>query len=165
MNGLGDISIRKIDLLNLFWESGITDIQQSRNVFHVELVDNEVLISQYPQLENKLGGGDTGEVNKYFYDDTVDVSDKSSVVDWYYHKNVGGKKVLHYCKYVNDEVLYATENETEPKLDQYGNVVRPPYSQTGWYDHGMYPFIFDVLYPIEGTPTGFGYIDIGKDAQ
>mgnify|MGYP003292377282 CR=1 FL=1 len=165
MNGLGDVSIRKIDLLNLFWESGITDIQQSRNVFHVELVDNEVLISQYPQLENKLGGGDTGEVNKYFYDDTVDVSEKSSVVDWYYHKNVGGKNVLHYCKYVNDEVLYATENETEPKLDQYGNVVRPPYSEIGWYDHGMYPFIFDVLYPIEGTPTGFGYIDIGKDAQ
>ena len=29
----------------------------------------------------------------------------------------------------------------------------------------MYPFIFDTLYQVEGTPTGFGYIDIGKDAQ
>ena len=25
--------------------------------------------------------------------------------------------------------------------------------------------MFDVLYPLEGTPAGFGYIDIGKDAQ
>ena len=40
MNGLGDVSIRKIDLLNLFWESGITDIQRSRNLFHVELMDD-----------------------------------------------------------------------------------------------------------------------------
>ena len=36
-NGLGDISIQKVDLINLFWESGITDIQKSRNLFHVEL--------------------------------------------------------------------------------------------------------------------------------
>ena len=27
-NGLGDISIKKIDFINLFWESGITDIQR-----------------------------------------------------------------------------------------------------------------------------------------
>lgn len=152
LNGLGDVVIRKVDLLNLFWESGVTDLQKSQNVFHVELMDNEVLKAQYPQLENKLGGGDTGEVARYFYDDTVDVSDKSSVIDWYYRKRVGGRTVLHYCKYVNDVVLFATEND-------------PSYAERGWYDHGQYPFVFDVLYPIEGTPTGFGYIDIGKDAQ
>ena len=54
LNGLGDISIKKIDLINLFWQSGITDIQDSRNVFHVELADNDVLLGQYPQLMGKL---------------------------------------------------------------------------------------------------------------
>ena len=33
LDGLGDISIHRIDVLNLYWESGITDIQQSRHVF------------------------------------------------------------------------------------------------------------------------------------
>ena len=42
-NGLGDIDITCVDLINLFWESGITDIQQSRNVFYVSLQDNDIL--------------------------------------------------------------------------------------------------------------------------
>ena len=151
MNGLGDISIRKIDLINLFWESGIMDIQKSRNLFHVELADNDLLMGQYPQLQGKLGTA-TMDITKYVYDDKVDTNDKSIVVDWYYKKNVGGKTVLHYCKYVNDEVLFATEND-------------PMFAERGWYDHGLYPFVFDPLFTTEGTPTGFGYIDVGKDSQ
>ena len=151
LNGLGDISIKKIDLINLFWESGITDIQRSRNVFHVELADNDILAQTYPQLAGKLGTS-TLDLSKYVYDDTVDTTDKSAVIDWYYKKNQNGKTVLHYCKFVNDEVLFATENE-------------PTFADRGWYDHGEYPFVFDVLFALEGTPAGFGYIDIGKDAQ
>ena len=32
-NGLGDIEIKKVDLLNLFWELGIAKIHDSKNVF------------------------------------------------------------------------------------------------------------------------------------
>ena len=151
LNGIGDVSICKVDLINLFWESGITDIQKSRNLFHVELSDNDLLLQSYPQLKGKLGK-QTVDISKYVYDDSVDTSHKSVVVDWYYKRNQNGKTVLHYCKYVNDVVLFATENE-------------PAFAQRGLYDHGLYPFIFDVLYPVEGTPAGFGYIDVGKDAQ
>ena len=152
LNGLGDISIQKVDLINLFWESGITDIQKSRNLFHVELCDNDVLIGRYPQLQGKLGKS-TIDIAKYVYDDSVDTSEKSVVVDWYYKKmNSQGKQVLHYCKYVNDEVLFATEND-------------PNFAERGFYDHGRYPFEFDPLFRVEGTPAGFGYIDVGKSAQ
>ena len=151
MNGLGDISIQKIDLINLFWESGVMDIQKSRNVFHVELMDNDILLGAYPQLQGKLGSA-VMDITKYIYDDKVDTTNKSVVVDWYYKKNLGGRTVLHYCKYVNDEVLFATEND-------------PNYAERGWYDHGMFPFIVDPLFRIEGTIAGFGYIDVGKDAQ
>ena len=151
LNGLGDITIRKVDIINLFWESGITDIQKSRNLFHVELMDNDLLLGAYPQLQGKLGTS-TIDVSKYVYDDNVDTTNKSAVVDWYYKKNHNGKVVLHFCKYVNDEVLFATENEPETYPD-------------GWYDHGMYPFVFDPLFSVEGTPCGFGYIDVGKSAQ
>lgn len=151
LNGLGDISIKKIDLINLFWESGITDIQDSRYVFHVQLMDNDLLIGRYPQLNGKLGQK-TLDITKYVYDDTVDTNDKSVVVDVYYKKTQEGKVVLHYCKYVNDEVLFATEND-------------PNYREVGWYGHRLYPFVFDPLFKTEGTPTGFGYIDVAKSAQ
>ena len=164
LNGLGDIAIRKVDLINLFWESGITDIQKSRNVFHVELADNDMLVGAYPQLAGKLGES-TLDVSKYVYDDSVDTSNKSAVIDWYYKKNQNGKTVLHYCKFVNDEVLFATENDVQAKVNEMGEVIRPPMAETGWYEHGDYPFVFDVLFPVEGSPAGFGYIDIGKDAQ
>ena len=164
LSGVGDVTVRKVDIINLFWESGITDIQRSRNLFHVELRDNELLIGRYPQLQGKLGGS-TLDLSRYVYDDKVDTTGKSAVVDWYYKKNQNGRTVLHYVKYVNDEVLFATENETEPMVDGMGNVIRPAMADTGWYDHGMYPFVFDPLFSVEGTPCGFGYIDIGKSAQ
>ncbi len=151
LRGLGDVSIVSIDLINLFWEPGITDIQKSKHLFHVELCDNELLLSEYPFLEGKLGSSGL-DIKKYVYDDTVDTSQKSAVVDWYYKKRVRGQDVLHYVKYVGDTVLFASENE-------------PEMAERGWYAHGLYPFIFDPLFTVEGTPAGFGYIDIGKDAQ
>ena len=151
LNGLGDISIEQQDILSLFWQPGITDIQDSRNFFSVDLQDNEVLIGQYPQLQGKLGSS-TLDLSKYIYDDNVDTSEKSAVIDWYYKKNQNGKTVLHFCKFVNDEVLFATENEPE----KYPN---------GWYDHGLYPYVFDPLFRMKGTPCGFGYVDVGKSAQ
>ena len=151
LGGLGDISISKVDVLNLFWESGITDIQRSRNLFHVQLWDNELLEQEYPWLQGKLGEA-APEVGRYLYDDTVDTTGKSAVVDWYYKKKQGGKTVLHYCKFVGDTVLFATENE-------------PEFQDRGWYDHGKYPFVFDPLFSVEGSPCGFGYIDVGKSAQ
>jgi hypothetical protein len=152
-NGLGDIDIREIDLLKLFWEPGIADIQDSRNVFIVELVDNDLLKQQYPQLEDKGKPGNSFDVAEYVYDDQVDTSDKSAVVDWYYKiKGPAGKTVLHYAKFVGDTLLYASEND-------------PEYAERGWYDHGLYPVVLDCLFPEKGTPIGFGYVAICKDPQ
>lgn len=163
-NGLGDVTIEQVDVLNLFWEPGVKDIQQSRNFFHVELMDNQELVEIYPELDGHLGSSAL-TVSQYHYDDTVDTSKKSAVIDWYYKRRVGRKTVLHYCKYVNDVVLFATENETEGAVDSMGNMVSPPMSQTGLYDHGEYPFVFDPMFPMKGTPCGFGYIDVAKSPQ
>ena len=164
LNGLGDICVEQEDILSLFWQPGITDIQKSRHFFHVDLRDNELLIGEYPQLQGKLGSS-TLDLSKYIYDDAVDTTEKSAVIDWYYKKNQNGKTVLHYCKFVNDEVLFATENELEPVVDDLGNVIRHPMADTGWYDHGQYPYVFDPLFRMKGTPCGFGYVDVAKSAQ
>ena len=151
-NGLGDIAIQEIDLLKLFWEPGITDIQKSRNLFIVELVDEDLLEQMYPEHKGHLGGS-VIDVKEYIYDDTVDTSNKSVVVDWYYkRKNPAGQTILHYAKFVGTTLLYASEND-------------PDYQERGWYDHGLYPVVLDVLFPEKGTPVGFGYVAICKDPQ
>ncbi len=166
LNGLGDIDIVQTDVINLFWESGVTDIQQSRNLFYVSLRDNDLLEEEYPQLAGKLGAAPL-DVAQYVYDDSVDTTGKSVLVDWYYKKRQGNRRVLHYCKFVagQAEPLFATENETEPTRGEDGALLHAPLSETGWYDHGLYPFVFDPMYKTKGTPCGFGYVDIGKNTQ
>ena len=162
-DGLGDVSVTRVDPLQLYWEPGITDLQQSRNLFHVELADRSLLTERYPQLEGQLkGGGFTA--SRYLYDDSVDTSDKCPVIDWYYKKREGRRTVLHYVKFVGETVLYSTENEAAGNRQQ-ATGGRPMTAPTGLYSHGMYPFFADVLFPEEGTPAGFGYVDICKDAQ
>lgn len=165
--GFGDISIKQIDVLSLYWEPGITDIQESSNLFFVSLENNETLEEIYPVLKGKLGAaGSSGFTQaKYNYDDSVDTSKKSEVVEWYYKKWVGPRCVLHYCKFVSGVVLYATENETKGVLGDDGSVISAPLSERGLYDHGKYPFVFDPLFPVKGTPCGFGFIDIMRDCQ
>ena len=150
-NGLGDISIKSMDLLMLYWEPGVTDIQESPHLFSLALEDNEQLVAKYPQLEGHTGK--TVETAKYIHDQSIDTTDKSVVVDWYYKKaRAAGPPVLHYCKFCNGVVLYASEND-------------PALAQRGFYDHGKYPFVFDPLFMEEDSPAGFGYIDVMKDTQ
>ncbi len=150
-NGTGDICIKRCDILNLFWEPGVSDIQSSPNLFHVELFNNDELEAKYPALKGKLGSSHF-EITKYRYDDAVDTSNKTPVIDWYYKTSYHGKTLLHLCKFCADVILYSSEND----VNLYNR---------GFYDHGLYPFIFDKLYTEQGTPCGFGFIDIMKDTQ
>lgn len=172
-NGLGDVAIKKIDFINLFWEPGITDIQESQNIFNTELVSNDILEQRYPQCVGRLGGKSI-TLAKYLYDDNVDTSAKSVVVDWYYHTYVNGKKTLQYVKYVNDIVLYATENEIvgdeKVTIDPETRIpitvpLSKPLAERGLYDHALYPFVTMALYPVEGSICGYGITDIGRDTQ
>lgn len=149
LGGMGDISVKNVSLLNLFWEPGVEDIQDSENLFFVQVVDSKRLEQQYPQLKGKLKNAYLKPA-EYRKDDTVSVDGKSVLVDWYYHVWEGPRKILHYCQFVNHEILYSTENSGDG---------------SGLYDDGDYPFVLDPLYPVHGSPAGYGLIDIGRDAQ
>ena len=151
LGGLGDICVSQVNLLNIYWEPGITDIQKSRYFFHTELMDKDVLEEQFPELEGKLKGKSFMS-SKFLYDDHVDTENKHTIIEVYYHKYVNGRNTLQYCKYVGDKVLFATEN-------------MPDMAARGLYDHGKYPYVFDALYPIEGSPCGYGYVDICRNPQ
>ena len=173
LNGLGDIAVECVNLLNVYWEPGITDIQKSRYFFHTELVDKALLAEQFPELADKLKC-QTFISTKFLYDDTVSTENKQTVIEVYYHKYVQGKKTLQYCKYVEDQVLYATENEaqrpTQQEIDPVSGMTVEveaglSMAERGLYDHGMYPYVFDPLFPIEGSPCGYGFVDLCSNPQ
>lgn len=172
LNGLGDISVQPVDILSFFWEPGVRDLQKSKNIFLTEMVDNDLLIAKYPELEGKLNSNPQIQ-QKYNTDDVINFDNKSMVVDWYYKKYQNGRQVLHFAKLVGDTVLQSTENDTEQKYDTLtlpdGSIVQQPagrpMAETGLYDDGEYPFVVDALFPVEGSIAGYGYIDIGKSTQ
>lgn len=156
MNGLGDIAINKIDILNIAWEPGVTNIQDSPYFFNRTLMKNEKIINLYgkeiPNIKDKLGKNNANE-KKYLLDDDIDTTDCSFVFDCYYKTvNSSGKPIVHFVKYINDMLLYASANDER-------------YKEHGYYDHGKYPFVIEALFPMEGTPLGFGYVDVMKGTQ
>ena len=144
LGGLGDISVTRRDLLCLFWEPGVCDIQDSGYVFDVEMVDAEEA-ERLGVKDASPGGFAPGRMPA---DDRADMSGKVALVDVYYKKD----SLLHYCKYCGRTVIYSTENDPERR-------------SRGLYDHGLYPFVFDVLFPVEGSPAGYGYVDICANSQ
>ncbi|MBQ9545494.1 MAG: hypothetical protein IJV00_10260 [Clostridia bacterium] len=156
-----DVAVHGIDPLAIFWEPGIGDIQQSRNVFLTQEISNEVLVETYPQLEGKLGSNSfpTENVRE---SEQIDHTDKTTVIDWYYKR----RGTLHFCKFLADHgeegILFSDENEAAkpasngPEEKQY---------DAGLYADGDYPFVFDVCYPLENSPFGFGPVDVAKDPQ
>jgi hypothetical protein len=148
-HGLGDIRIDEIDVLRLFWQGGVQDIQDSENLFYVVKMSRDAVKAAYPATSERLSGAHiTGSVEEYRSDDYVDDSGMVEVVDWYYRKD----GILHLCKFAAGTVLGATENDPESY----------PH---GIYAHGQYPFFLDPYFKIKNSPAGFGLIDVGKSDQ
>ena len=155
-NGLGEIRVRNIDLLRLFWEPLCTDIQESKYVFLTSMEDTDTLREQYPELADRIGEGSRFERVEYEHNANVDTSEKSMVVDVYYKRYAIGadgrmKKRVHYAKFTGDVILYASEND--------------PDCADGIYEDGNYPFVVRSLFPKGESLEGIGYVAIGADTQ
>lgn len=146
-NGLGDITINKADILSMAWKPFIENIQDSPHLFCMKLYDIEEIKEIYPQLEN-INETNVDIESYRTYDNENKIHNKAVVVDWYYKKN----GLLHLCKWCGDEILFASENESEiyPK---------------GFYEHGLYPFVMDPLFKLRDTPVGFSFVDICRWPQ
>ena len=144
-NGMGDITIRHIDLLNIFFDITCRDIENSEAVFIASAIDKEKFTSLYPLAE-------LPESSRIItYSGETD-ADKVVIIDWYYKKRSGAKTVLHFVKMTEKEILYASELDAE-------------YRDTGYYEHGHYPIVLDTLYPTSDKAVGYGLINVTKEAQ
>ena len=151
-NGRGEISIGRAKLLNLYWDMEVDELEASSDVFYLHERDRDDLVRDYPDLEKDLVATE-GDHERH---ETVTVGSQPSkvtVVDWYYKKRTkSGRRVLHFAQFVGEHLLYATENQ-------------PSLKDRGLYDHGKYPFVVDVLYPMEDALYGFGKVAVGASKQ
>ena len=150
----GEIVIKKIDLLNLFWEPGVSDIQDSKFLFLTSLCDTEELKRKYPAAEI-AENSDLISADFLTYDDNQNtlqseiLRGKTMVIDCYYKKRGEYGSTVELIKFCGDTILAASEDA----------------GRGGLYDHGMYPFVIDALYPDEDSPVSFGLIDLIKNQQ
>jgi hypothetical protein len=169
-DGLGDISITNVDVHNLFWKPGVSDIQKSPKIYHVSLEEVEAVRAMYPDIAEQIGPQDSGKITKYLHDDNIDTSNCVEVINMYYKTHVrmasdtgardeegnpllieSVKTVLHLAIIVGDRLAFCSE--------------RTKGYENGFYEHGQYPFVIRRAFPIKDTPWGFGYLDIMKNPQ
>ena len=136
------IKICPLSILNVYCDMHVEDVQDSQFLFIVNAVDNDELCTIYPHHSEKFTGNATVEA----FDGSHEIEDKTEIIDCYYKKH--GR--VHCMKLCRNEIIAATEEGDYPN---------------GIYSHGMYPVVFDVMYPEEDCPFGFGVIDVAKNPQ
>ncbi len=138
-----NIIINSLDFLSVFVDMNIKDIQKSKFLYIANIVDNDILKQRYPEYSELFAG----DVSTIGYEKNKTVYDASEVIDCYYKKD--GK--VHLIKFCQEEVIAASEDIKEYK--------------DGMYDSGLYPVVFDNMYPEADNPFGFGTVDITKNPQ
>ncbi len=149
--GLGDIDIKPIKLSDLYFDSCVSDIEDSSDLFIVSFADIDKVEALYPHFSYSEERH-ADEALSSMLGFAGGAADKCALVDWYYKRfDEYGNSRLHLCKFAGDTILYSSENDENCPL--------------GWYEHGRYPIVFDKLYPCNEGVCGFGIISIAENVQ
>lgn len=139
----GEVCIREVDLLNLFWEPGVEDIQDSRFLFVTRILTRQQMAELYPQLSP---ADYAAPINLRSYEHRFD-PERVLVVDCYYKDH--GVQLLKFC---GDTILYHSKEDKR-------------LGRRGLYHHGQYPIVLDRLIVKRGTPQGAGFISLARGGQ
>lgn len=153
-NGLGEFKITWLDPLRVYWDPAVENIADSRYLFIITLMDEDVVRQMYPGIELPPMSDRALQVQDYMQsqDANINYVGKCVVVDCYERPIIDGKRVLHLTKLIDTTMLASTRNE-------------PTTADIGLYTHGEYPIIEDILIPDDGCAFGLGLVDLAKVAQ
>lgn len=152
-NGMGDIAVKKVDMLRFYSEPGVDDIQNSKYIFVISLEDTDYLRAYYND-ENIPDDAASNVSGDYFGDvSPAYLEGKSCVIDCYEKTvNKDKKTVVHMTKIIGNRAVYSTKDDKA-------------LTESGLYNHGLYPFVTDSFIPVENSAFGLGMVDIAKGTQ
>lgn len=139
------IAVEVVDIMNFFCDIRVSDIQNSRFIFIRSAVSNDILRMQYPYYAALF----TGDTHIEGRDGSHTREDCTDILDCYYKKPDGS---VHMMKLVNESIIIEASEDM-------------PGYENGLYDHGMYPFVIDTMYPDDDNILGFSLIDITRNPQ
>ena len=138
------IELQSINILGIYCDMNVQDVQDSQFLFITQALDNEMLKMQYPKYENLFEGDACVET----YGGHATAQDRSEVIDCYYKKSDGS---VHLMKFARGTLIEASEEI--------------PGYEKGLYAHGKYPVVFDCLYKSDDSPFGYGITDVIRNPQ
>lgn len=139
-----EIELRSLNILGIYCDMNLQDVQESQFLFITQAFDNEILKAKYPKFADLFEGDASVET----YSGNTVAKDKSEIIDCYYKKSDGS---VHLMKFARNTLIEASE-ET-------------PGYESGLYAHGKYPVVFDCLYQSDDSPFGYGITDIIRNPQ
>ncbi len=139
-----EIEIKALNILGIYCDMKLEDVQDSQFLFITQAFDNEHLKEKYPKYKHLFEGDAAVET----YDGRQVIRDRTEVIDCYYKKPGKG---VHLMKFAKGTLIEASED-----IEGYEN---------GLYKHGKYPVVFDCLYPCDNSPFGYGITDVIRNPQ
>jgi len=139
-----EIEIKSLNVLGIYCDMHLADVQESQFLFITQAFDNEILKRQYPQYAHLFEGDAAVET----YNGRAVVKDRTEVIDCYYKKPDGS---VHLMKIAKGNLIEASEDI--------------PGYEKGLYAHGKYPVVFDCLYLCDDSPFGYGITDVIRNPQ
>jgi hypothetical protein len=146
--GIGDINIRSWDIKSFLFDPTCENIQEGRAIFKFGFYHKNWFDKNFPGAFLKMK--EDGYTKEGYSDMPRNHNDEYMVMEyWYKTYDDEEKDIVHMAKLAGGILLERSE-KTNPE---------------GMYNHGMYPFIVEPLYKMEGLPIGFGMIDVFKNLQ
>lgn len=148
-SGKGEILVKGLEILNFAWQPDALSLQDSRFVFY----DTFMPVDDFRVVHGDISGcAMQSSYHEQKENTGTEVADTVVITDCYYKKQTSeGKSVLHFVKFSGEKVLFSSEDSKD--------------FPDGFYRHGQYPFVFDLLNPVPGKIIGMGVVDIAKNLQ
>lgn len=98
-NGIsGEIEIKSLNILGIYCDMNLSDVQESQFLFITQAFDNELLKKHYPKFAHLFEGDSAVDT----YTGRATVRDRTEVIDCYYKKPDGSVHLMKFAKGGND---------------------------------------------------------------
>ena len=148
--GVGEIAIRPMNLLMLYWEPGVDDIQESPHFFSLSLADTAQLESRWPSWPDTLPACWTCRITS-----TTAASTPATRASWWTGTTKSSPRGQERPALLQVLQWRGALRQRERPGAGRKRLLRPR----------QVSLCVDALFMEEDSPAGFGYIDVMKECQ